>query len=185
MVEKDLQDLAAGLVVQFLGISRIGDWLLLRRVEQADMSKSTIISCRINVSRVCSLRSWYIAHKDPLDFEDTLPLVRCPDGRILRFIHPAISYCLHRIPIVDLRCKHLGYTAKVSGPVDGEKQVDRTFLAKLAESSVEPLVTEHGRGPDLMLERLLDIFLLNGSVDVCNSRAVELTVYDLMTKNRA
>lgn len=45
----------------------------------------------------------------------------------------------------------------MTGAVDGEEEIDRALFVRLAERSVEPLVPQDGRRPDLMLERLLDV----------------------------
>ena len=73
VIEEDLQHFTPGLVMQLLRITRIGNRLLLWRVDKADMAQS-------------GRRD--IADKDPFDLEDALPLVLRPDFGILRFIHP-------------------------------------------------------------------------------------------------
>ena len=144
MIQEDLENLATRFIVQFLGISRIGDWLLLRCIEQTDVSQSPFtISCDPR-SDLHSLRARYIPHKDPLDFKDPLPLVRSPDRRVLRFIDPTLSATGTNNQYENLRCEHLCNTAKMPGSVDGEKQVDWTGPAKLAEGCVETFITQYG-----------------------------------------
>jgi len=92
-----------------------------------------------------SLRARYIPHKDPLDFENTFPLVRCPDCRVLRFINPTLSAALLTRLGQDLRGEHLCDTAKMPGSVDREEQIDWTGSAKLAEGCVETFVPQDGR----------------------------------------
>lgn len=41
VIKENLQHLAPSIVMQFLSVPRVGDWLLLGRVQQADMSEGT------------------------------------------------------------------------------------------------------------------------------------------------
>jgi hypothetical protein len=75
MVQKDLEHLAPSIVVQFLGVTRVRDWLLLGGVEQADMSQCPRKSTSASPTDAKYLRRRHIADKDPFYFKDSLPLV--------------------------------------------------------------------------------------------------------------
>lgn len=84
---ENAQHLMASVREKLLGIAGVRHGLPLLRVAGLDVSGVQLNIVKNSLEFDMAKRGvGYIAHEDPTDFEDTLPLVRCPDSAASRQI---------------------------------------------------------------------------------------------------
>lgn len=135
-------------------------------------------------SNMAQARVGNVANEDPSNLEDTLPLIRCPDGAaatVIDLTERGLVNKEEQNKSFTYSRQHLGHATEVAAIrskqrnsrekrrwgmqttrlpcVHTEKEIYRPPACVLLERLVQPLVPRIRGAPDLIFERLVDVIL--------------------------